>query len=279
MEKIRWWKVLIGIILSFGILVIAQIVSHVIGEGIVAMKMPMAAGNVVAGVVYAVIAFLGIKWMCSKVLRISMSTYRISKFRLNIVWCIVAIVLPAIVIFCYMFVKGSWVISDFTIAEKAALITGSVFYYGLSGGIVEEMVFRGVIMGLLEKCSNIKVAVIVPSVLFGLAHIIGNNLDILSTIQLVIAGTVVGILFSLIAYQGNNIWNSALVHAVWNMTTIGIMHIGIEADSSTIFNYVLKTDSFLITGGDFGIEASVISILAYIIFILLAFILVKKNET
>ena len=57
------------------------------------------------------------------------------------------------------------------------------------------MVFRGVIMGLLEKWGNIKIAVIVPSVLFGLLHVLNGKLNLLSFIQLLIAGTVVSILF------------------------------------------------------------------------------------
>ena len=46
----------------------------------------------------------------------------------------------------------------------------------------------------------------------------------------------------------------------------GILHIGNYADSESIFSFVLKNDSFLISGGDFGIEASVISIFAYLLF-------------
>ena len=88
-----------------------------------------------------------------------------------------------------------------------------------------------------------------------------------------------GILFSLVAYESNSIWNNAMIHAVWNMVIIGgILHIGSEADGNSILNFVLKNKSFLISGGDFGIEASVISILAYLIFIILAIVLLKKKE-
>ena len=145
---------------------------------------------------------------------------------------------------------------------------------------MEELIFRGIIMGCLGKRFNIQIAVIVPSVLFGLLHIIGNDLNFISIIQLLIAGSIVGVLFSLIAYGSNSIWNSAIVHGIWNIVIIGgILHIGNEADSSSIFNFILDNKSFLISGGDFGIEASIISILVYLLFIVLAAIQVKRKGT
>ena len=104
--------------------------------------------------------------------------------------------------------------------------------------------------------------------------------DSISIIQLLIAGSIVGVLFSLIAYGSDSIWNSAIVHGIWNIVIIGgILHIGNEADSSSIFNFILDNKSFLISGGDFGIEASIISILVYLLFIVLAAIQIKRKGT
>ena len=61
-------------------------------------------------------------------------------------------------------------------------MTGGVFYYGLAAGIVEEVIFRGVILGCLERRWNREIAVLVPSVLFGLVHRIGASLDLPSTV-------------------------------------------------------------------------------------------------
>ena len=43
--------------------------------------------------------------------------------------------------------------------------------------------------------------------------------------------------------------------------------------------FILDNKSFLISGGDFGIEASIISILVYLLFIVLAAIQVKRKGT
>ncbi|MDE6538616.1 MAG: CPBP family intramembrane metalloprotease, partial [Ruminococcus sp.] len=74
------------------------------------------------------------------------------------------------------------------------------------------------------------------------------------------------------------------VHAVWNMSTLGLMHIGTmyigpENDNSALFNFVLKSDNRLITGGDFGIESSVIAIVGYVAVSIIAFIMIKKENS
>lgn len=130
------------------------------------------------------------------------------------------------------------------------------------------------IMSVLEYRCNKWTAIIAPSVLFGLLHIfniIGGGLDLVSAVQLVTAGSVVGILFSLITYSSQSIWNSALVHGVWNaLVGVGIIHIGTVADGSAIFNFVIDNRSFLLSGGDFGIEASVVAIAVYLAFACMA---------
>ncbi len=174
-------------------------------------------------------------------------------------------------------------------AQTLALLLGEVLLGAgvpgpacnvLTAGIVEEVIFRGVILGGLERRWNREIAVLVPSVLFGLVHRIGASLDLPSTVQLLVAGTIVGILFSLIACESGSIWNSALVHGVWNAALLGgILHIGSAADSASMYNFVLTDAPFLLSGGDFGIEASVLAIAPYLLGILLAAVLLhRKNK-
>ena len=165
-----------------------------------------------------------------------------------------------------------------TTEEKMTTVVYGVLFYSVAAGIVEEMVFRGIIMGLIEKSISVTSAVAAPSVLFGLMHIIGNHLNFLSIIQLVIGGTAVGIMFSLIELYSENFWNNALVHALWNMSTVGLMHIGTQPYSESVFTYVLKSRSILVTGGDFGIETSVISIIAYLLVIAVTLVLLSRKE-
>lgn len=279
-KKFTSLKIVFAIVLSIIILIIAQLLSFSISALPLNAGVPPAICNILAGVLYVVFAFIGAKLLCQKFLKISLNELRIPHLKIKPIWLISAFVMPALVLAIAILFGGHWEINTFNATDRNATITGAVFFYGLATGIVEELIFRGIIMGCLEKRFNIRIAIIIPSVLFGLLHIIGNDLDFVSIIQLLIAGSIVGILFSLIAYESNSIWNNAIVHGVWNMTIIGgIFYIGYEADSSSIFNFILDNKSFLISGGDFGIEASVISIFAYLLFNVLAAVQIKRKAT
>ena len=276
-RKISTLKAAAGIVLAVAVLVIAQNLALNLSEIPFALGVPGAVCNVLAGVLYIVFTYMGAKLICRKFLKVSMDEMRIPRINLTARWLIAAVVMPVSVLIISILTGGHWEISLPDLETTLSTITGGVAFYGLGAGITEELVFRGVIMGCLEQRTNKYVAVLVPSVLFGMLHLIGNDLDIISAVQVVAAGSVVGILFSLITYENGSIWNSAVVHAVWNMVFVsGVLHIGSSADSSSICNFVLENKSFLISGGDFGIEASVISVMVYLALCVMAGVCVKK---
>ena len=278
-NEVTWKKALLGLLLAIFSLIISQLLSQGIGELFAMVKIPQYIAAVISAILYPLFTFLCLKITIEKLLKIPLNTLRFRKFNLNIAGIIIAVLLPAVVVISYLFMQGKWVENDISSADKITVAVTGICYYSIAAGIVEEMVFRGVIMGLLEKWKRTKIAIIVPSVLFGLIHILNGALSPMSLIQLAVAGTVVGILFSLIAYYYDNLWNNVLVHAFWNASTIGVMHIGTEPYENSIYTYVLKSESIMITGGDFGIEASIISIIAYSLFIvILALMLIKKER-
>lgn len=155
-------------------------------------------------------------------------------------------------------------------------IVKAIFYYGLSAGIVEELVFRSVLMTALEKRFNKMIAVVIPSMLFGIGHVIGRDLSPLSIIYLFIAGTSVGIMFSLVVYASKTIWSSIFIHTLWNICMAGnILKISHYKESTALYTYLLKSDSFLITGGDFGIEASLTAVIGYWLVCLIALLKIR----
>ena len=158
-------------------------------------------------------------------------------------------------------------------------LSAGVAFTGIAAGFVEEMVFRGVILNALKKRWNMKVAVIVPSMLFGIVHVLGQDFSIGSCLLVIIAGTMVGVMFSMIAIESGSVWNSGIVHAIWNIVIIGGgLAIGEKMDPYSVMTYVLDSKVFAITGGEFGIESSVISLIGYIIVAGIAFIMIKSNR-
>ena len=163
--------------------------------------------------------------------------------------------------------------------DAAAVAAGAVFFFGAGTGIVEEAVFRGVLMTAVERRWNKTAAVLGPSLAFALLHVLGRELSFAGILQLLAAGTAVGVLFSLVAYESGTVWCGAAMHAVWNMVMIGgVLHIGPEPDGYALLNYVLDSASPLVTGGDFGVEASLPSIAVYLGFSALALVRLKRSK-
>ncbi len=258
-------KMILSIILSLLALVVAQILSQLVASIAVLVKIPPFIANILAGMLYVVFAYFLIRLLCKKYIKGDMSDYNIPSFRIEMKWCAVAVLLPLIIIAFYIFfVPGSFEKNDLDIHSILELLSAGIFFTGFGAGVVEEMVFRGIMMSAIEKRYNKKVAIIVPSVLFGFVHIIGMGFNVLSCALVVLAGTMVGIMFSLIASETKSIWNSAIVHALWNIITSGgILRIGIEFDAYSLFSYVLDSKSFLLTGGEFGMESSIIAVMGY----------------
>lgn len=123
-----------------------------------------------------------------------------------------------------------------------------------------------------------KAAVLVPSVLFGFVHMIGMDFTIISSLMVLIAGTMVGIMFSVIEIESGSVWNSGIVHAIWNIIIIGGgLAINQEPDAYSVMTYVLKSKSFVLTGGEFGIESSIVSFFGYAAVALAAACMIKKK--
>lgn len=193
-------------------------------------------------------------------------------------WLIIGVVLPVAVKSVFLWMPGEFVSSGMDRNEIFTTLSAGIVFTGFAAGFVEEMFFRGIIMGLLKERWNTKVAVIVPSVLFASVHLIGMNFTVLSCVLVLIAGTMVGVMFSMITLESDSIWNSGIVHAIWNIVIIGGgLSIGETTDEYSVMTYVLKSKSFALTGGEFGIESSVIACVGYVIIAITALFMIKKN--
>ncbi len=272
-------KMILSIILSILVLVVAQVLAQILGSVLVLVKIPAYIANAAAGILYIIIAYFLLKLMCKKIIKDDIREYNIPAFKIEIKWVIAAILLPiTVTLFYILFVPGSFEQNVLDMTSKLNLLSAGIFFTGFGAGIVEEMVFRGILMGAIEKRFNKTVAIIVPSVLFGLVHILGMGFDLLSCTLVIVAGTMVGVMFSLIASSTKSVWNSAIVHAIWNIVIIGgILGIGTEFDEHYLFSYVLESKSFLLTGGEFGIESSIVAVVGYMVVCGIAWLGSKKK--
>lgn len=191
-----------------------------------------------------------------------------------------SVLLPAFVVTIFLII-GRAQVNVFSTGDIFLIIISSILI-ALKAGILEEILFRGFIMRLLESKWNKYIAVLVPSVLFSFAHLPSmETFTIGGVFLLIISGTLVGTMFSLASYAGNSIGNNILMHTVWNFAIVtDILHITTSegAYGEPIFQLIIPSDNILLTGAGFGIEASLIAIIGYTLACLTLAFIYRRNH-
>lgn len=207
-----------------------------------------------------------------KVLKANMADFRIGKFNIQFIYIICAIALPLFVTTCFIATGGKFFYNGLH-SEKISIAIIAISL-ALKAGIIEEMVFRGYVMKLIEAKWNRATAVLLPSFIFGLMHISSmGKIDTVGLLLLLCAGTSVGIMFSLVTYHNGSVWASSIIHMVWNTVMISnilLIYTGSTGDSASVFSIALPTNAPILTGGAFGAEASIFSIIGYSLVSLIA---------
>lgn len=94
-----------------------------------------------------------------------------------------------------------------------------IFYIGsmLCVGFLEEIIFRGFLFKMMAK-DNLKSAIIVTTITFGIGHIINlfNGADLIPTLIQIIYAMATGYLFAMIVVYGKSLWPCIITHSVVN---------------------------------------------------------------
>lgn len=91
-------------------------------------------------------------------------------------------------------------------------------------GFLEEIIFRGFLFQMMAK-DNVKLAIIVTSITFGIGHILNlfNGAELIPTLIQICYALSIGYLFAIILYKGKSLWPCIITHIVVN--SLSIFHI------------------------------------------------------
>lgn len=89
-------------------------------------------------------------------------------------------------------------------------------------GFVEEMLFRGILFKAMLKDGNVKAAIIVSSVTFGLGHIMNlfTGQDLVETLNQMVFAIAVGFIFTMVYYKGGSLLPCILAHSIIDVTSV-----------------------------------------------------------
>jgi membrane protease YdiL (CAAX protease family) len=122
---------------------------------------------------------------------------------------------------------------------------------------MEELLFRGILFRWIEEFAGSWAALVVTSALFGLAHIVNPNATWFSSFAIAVeAGLLLGGAYMLT----RNLWMPMGLHAAWNFTQGFIFDVPVSGSAQNGLVAAKLSGPTLLSGGGFGLEASVIAL-------------------
>lgn len=139
--------------------------------------------------------------------------------------------------------------------------TRSILYvlvmFGIIPGVMEELLFRGILFRHLEDFGGSWFALALTSALFGVAHIFNPNATFFSSFAIAVeAGILLGGAYMLT----RSLWAPIGIHAAWNFTQSQIFDVPVSGNEGTGLVEAKLSGPQLLSGGAFGLEASVIAL-------------------
>ncbi|MEU2686929.1 CPBP family intramembrane glutamic endopeptidase [Streptomyces hygroscopicus] len=140
-------------------------------------------------------------------------------------------------------------------------LTGAVGLVGFMTGaaVTEELMFRGLLFRLVERGLGTYIALVLSGAVFGVAHLLNKDATLLGAAAIAIeAGGMLAAAYA----ATRSLWLPIGLHFGWNFAESGIFGTEVSGNGDTHGLMDASTSGAeLITGGEFGPEASVYSVL------------------
>ena len=192
---------------------------------------------------------------------------------MGIGWTVAAVNFLAIIVCLFLCGYYRIVTVEFDVASQLSWL--SLF---LLVGVVEEVVFRGILFRLITDKWNITVGLTTSSLLFGLAHLGNPGATLWAALAITLAS---GWLFGMAYAYHQTIWVPIGMHWAWNYLEGGVF--GCAVSGAPLDYQPLITPRIsgpdILTGGAFGPEASIICVaLGIVLSIVYTVLYIKKKE-
>lgn len=173
---------------------------------------------------------------------------------MGIGWTVAAVNFLAIIVCLFLCGYYRIVTVEFDVASQLSWL--SLF---LLVGVVEEVVFRGILFRLITDKWNIAVGLTTSSLLFGLAHLGNPGATLWAALAIALAS---GCLFGMAYAYHQTIWVPIGMHWAWNYLEGGVFGCAVSGTPLDYRPLITPgiSGSDILTGGAFGPEASIICV-------------------
>ena len=130
---------------------------------------------------------------------------------------------------------------------------------GIGAGVIEEILFRGILLRVLDAWLGSWAALGITSLLFGLIHMTNPGASLVTALGLVIeAGVLLGAAYLLT----RRLWFAIGLHIAWNAVQAGVFSSTVSGTGEQRGLLLAEMDGpAWLTGGAMGIEGSAVTVL------------------
>jgi CAAX protease family protein len=127
----------------------------------------------------------------------------------------------------------------------------------IATGFIEEIALRGVIFRIIEEWLGTWISLLFSAALFGALHLGNDNATLVAALAIALEA---GVLLAAVYMVTRRLWVVIGLHAGWNFTLGGIYGGAVSGFAQEGLLDATIAGPELITGGAFGVEASVVTI-------------------
>jgi hypothetical protein len=147
-------------------------------------------------------------------------------------------------------------------------------------GAMEEILCRGVVHQLLIRKTSVPVTIGVSAALFTIPHLSGMSGGSPMIVAVAIVNLIlISVIFSLITIRFKSIWAACGLHSIWNYILYSILGLnlsGIDGTVASVFD-MTSVGSNILNGGEYGIEASIITTMVLSVAIIILCLFSRKS--
>lgn len=125
-------------------------------------------------------------------------------------------------------------------------------------GVIEEIVFRGIVFRLLEEASGTWGALVLSSALFGLLHLVNPQATLQGAVAIVFEA---GVMLAAAYVLTRRLWLPIGIHVGWNFTQGGVFGVPVSGFRSRGWLDGTLSGPDWLSGGRFGAEASIVAVI------------------
>ncbi|MBA8953100.1 hypothetical protein HNR61_004750 [Actinomadura namibiensis] len=143
----------------------------------------------------------------------------------------------------------------------------------IGAAVTEELVFRGLALQALEQLWGSRAAIVITGLFFGVAHLGAPDANAWSALAIALeAGVMLGAAF----LWRRSIWFVVGLHFAWN-TTEQLLGIPVSGHASEGLFTVDVHGPAVLTGGGFGLEAALVSVVIGVLLAAAMFVLARRG--